>query len=230
MAKILDSVSEAVDLIEDGMTVMVGGFGVCGLPENLVHALAEKGTRNLTLISNNGSVDGWGNGRLIGNGQIQKMYGSYIGENKALGEQFIAGTLEVELVPQGTLAERIRAAGAGIPAFFTPTGYGTKVAEGKETRMIDGRGMVLETALHADIALIKAWKADKKGNLVFRMTGRNFNPIMATAAKTTIVEAEEIVERGELDPDHVITPSVYVNYLVKGEQYERRIEKRTNRS
>jgi len=230
MAKILESTTEATKIIQDGMSVMVGGFGVCGLPENLLHSLAAQGTKNLTLISNNGSVDGWGNGRLIANGQVSKLYGSYIGENKSLGEKFLSGELEVELVPQGTLAERIRAAGAGIAAFFTPTGYGTLVAEGKETRMIDGKGYVLEQALHADIALIKAYKADRKGNLCFRMTARNFNPIMVTAAKTTIVEVEEIVERGELDPDQIHTPAIYVDYLVKGEEYARRIEKRTNRA
>lgn len=230
MAKILESTAEATKIIQDGMSVMVGGFGVCGLPENLLHALADQGTKNLTLISNNGSVDGWGNGRLIGNGQVRKLYGSYIGENKALGDKFLSGELEVELVPQGTLAERIRAAGAGIAAFFTPTGYGTLVAEGKETRIIDGKGYVLEHALHADVALIKAYKADLKGNLCFRMTARNFNPIMITAAKTTIVEVEEIVERGELNPDQIHTPAIYVDYLVKGEAYARRIEKRTNRS
>ncbi|MBT3784325.1 CoA transferase subunit A, partial [bacterium] len=168
MAEILQSSEEATRIIKDGMSVMVGGFGVCGLPENLLHSLASQGTKQLTLISNNGSVDGWGNGRLIANGQVKKLYGSYIGENKRLGELFLSNELDVELVPQGTLAERIRAAGAGIAAFFTPTGYGTLVAEGKETRIIDGKGFVLEQALHADVALIKAYKADRKGNLCFR--------------------------------------------------------------
>ncbi len=229
MAKILSSSKEAVKFVKDGDTIMVGGFGVCGFPENLVHALADQGTKNLTLISNNGSVDGWGNGRLISNRQIVKLYASYIGENKELEELFLAEQLDVTLVPQGTLAERIRAGGAGIPAFFTPTGYGTKVAEGKEARTIDGKGYVLETAFKADVAIIKAHKADKLGNLVFRYTARNFNPMMATAGKITIVEVEEIVETGELNPEHIVTPSIYVDYIVKGEHYDRRIEKRTNR-
>lgn len=230
MAKILASSKEAVAQVQSGMTLMVGGFGVCGLPENLLHALANTEVKDLTLISNNGSVDGWGNGRLIANGQVRKMYSSYIGENDTLTSKLLAGEIEVELVPQGTLAERIRAGGAGIPAFFTPTGFGTKVAEGKETRNINGRDCILEESFFADVALIKAYKADKKGNLVFNKTARNFNPVMATAAKVTIVEVEEIVENGELDPDHIITPAVYVNYLVKGEEYARRIEKRTNRA
>ena len=229
MAEILSSSQEAVKLVESGMTIMVGGFGVCGLPENLLHALAETDASDLSLISNNGSVDGWGNGRLIANGQVRKMYSSYIGENDVLTGKLIAGEIEVELVPQGTLAERIRAAGAGIPAFFTPTGYGTAIAEGKESREFNGRGCLLEVALNADVAFIKAYKADKKGNLIFRKTARNFNPIMATAAKITIVEAEEIVENGELEADQIHTPSVYVDYLVKGENYAGRIEKRTNR-
>lgn len=229
MAKILGSSREAVRLVQDGMTIMVGGFGVCGFPENLIHALAEQGTRDLTLISNNGSVDGFGNGRLIANRQIKKLYASYIGENKALEEQFIKGELAVELVPQGTLAERIRAGGAGIPAFFTPTGYGTLVAEGKETRMFDGKGYVLETAFKADVSIVKAWKADTMGNLVYRATARNFNPMIATAGKVTIVEVEEIVEPGTLSPEEIVTPCIYVDFIVKGEQYERRIEKRTNR-
>lgn len=229
MAQILTSSHEAAGIVKDGMTVMVGGFGVCGLPENLLHALANTETSDLTIISNNGSVEGWGNGRLIGNGQVKKMYSSYIGENDVLTSKLIAGEIEVELVPQGTLAERIRAAGAGIPAFFTPTGYGTAVADGKESRIFNGRGCILETALFADVALIKAYKADRKGNLVFRKTARNFNPVMATAAKITIVEVEEIVENGELEADQIHTPAVYIDYLVKGEEYARRIEKRTNR-
>lgn len=229
MAQILTSSQEAVRIVKSGMTVMVGGFGVCGLPENLLHALAETETSELTIISNNGSVEGWGNGRLIGNGQVRKMYSSYIGENDVLTSKLIAGEIEVELVPQGTLAERIRAGGAGIPAFFTPTGFGTAVADGKESREFNGRGCILETALFADVALIKAYKADRKGNLVFRKTARNFNPVMATAAKITIVEVEEIVENGELQADQIHTPAVYIDYLVKGEEYARRIEKRTNR-
>ncbi|MBW7875855.1 MAG: CoA transferase subunit A [Candidatus Cloacimonetes bacterium] len=229
MAKILGSSKEAVRLVQDGMTIMVGGFGVCGFPENLVHALADQGSKDLVLISNNGTVDGFGNGRLIANKQIKKLYASYIGENKALEEQFIKGELAVELVPQGTLAERIRAGGAGIPAFFTPTGYGTLVAEGKETRIFDGKGYVLETAFKADVSIINAYKADTMGNLIYRSTARNFNPMMATAGKITIVEVEEIVEPGDLNPEEVVTPCIYVNYIVKGEHYERRIEKRTNR-
>jgi 3-oxoacid CoA-transferase subunit A len=230
MAKILNSSKEAVQLIKDGMSIMVGGFGVCGLPENLLHTLAKEPVRDLTVISNNSSVDGWGIGQLISAGQLRKMIASYIGENKVLGDKFLNGEIQVELVPQGTLAERIRAAGAGIPAFFTPTGFGTLVAEGKETREFDGRGYIMETALSADIALIKAYKADKQGNLIYRMTARNFNPVMATAAKITIVEVEEIVEAGELDPEQIVTPSVYVDYIVKGEEYARRIEKRTYRA
>jgi 3-oxoacid CoA-transferase subunit A len=230
MAKILNSSQEAVQFVKDGMSLMVGGFGVCGLPENLLHALAEKSVKDLTVIANNGSVDGWGIGRLIEAGQVKKLIASYIGENKLLGEKFLSGELAVELNPQGTLAERIRAAGAGIPAFFTPTGYGTAVAEGKETREFNGKGHILEHALYGDVAFIKAHKADTQGNLVFRMTARNFNPVMATAAKITVVEVEEIVEPGELNPDHIHTPSIYVDYIIKGEQYAKRIEKRTNRS
>ncbi|PCJ18418.1 MAG: succinyl-CoA--3-ketoacid-CoA transferase [Candidatus Cloacimonadota bacterium] len=230
MAKILASSKEAMNFVKDGMTLMVGGFGVCGLPENLVHALADTKTKDITLISNNGSVDNWGNGKLIANKQIKKLYASYIGENAELAEQFISGKIDVELVPQGTLAERIRAGGAGIPAFFTPTGFGTKVAEGKESRNINGKDCILEEALLADVSFIKAHKADKMGNLVFNKTAQNFNPLMATAGKITIVEVEEIVENGQLAPDEIHLASIYVNYLVKGEQYDRRIEKRTYRN
>lgn len=230
MTKILNSSKEAVQLIKDGMSIMVGGFGVCGQPENLLHTLSAEPVRNLTVISNNSSVDNWGIGWLIAAGQVRKMIASYIGENKTLGDKFLNGEIEVELVPQGSLAEKIRAAGAGIPAFFTPTGFGTLVAQGKETREFNGRGYIMETALSADIALIKAYKADRQGNLIYRMTARNFNPVMATAAKITIVEVEEIVETGELDPEMIVTPSVYVDYIVKGEEYARRIEKRTYRS
>ncbi|MCJ8347578.1 CoA transferase subunit A [bacterium] len=230
MAKILESSKEAMKFVKNGMTLMVGGFGVCGLPENLVHALADTDIKDITLISNNGSVDNWGNGKLIANKQIKKLYASYIGENSELAEQFISGKIDVELVPQGTLAERIRAGGAGIPAFFTPTGFGTKVAEGKESRNINGKDCILEEALLADVSFIKAHKADKMGNLIFNKTAQNFNPLMATAGKITIVEVEEIVENGELAPDEIHLASIYVNYIVKGEQYDRRIEKRTYRS
>lgn len=226
--KTVSSASEAIQRAKvfDGMTVMSGGFGLCGLPENLIIALRDSGVRDLTVISNNAGVDDFGLGLLLQTRQIKKMVSSYVGENAIFEQQFLSGELEVELVPQGTLAERIRAGGAGIPAFFTPTGYGTLVAEGKETREIDGRWYVLEGGLKADLAIVKAWKADKAGNLVFRMTARNFNPMMATAAKITIAEVEEIVEIGALEPDCIHVPGVYVNMVVKG-QFEKRIEQRT---
>ena len=212
--------------LKDGMTLMCGGFGLCGIPENLIAAVREHGARDLTVISNNAGVDDFGLGLLLETRQIKKMISSYVGENAIFESQFLSGELEVELTPQGTLAEKIRAGGAGIPAFFTPTGYGTLVAEGKETREYDGRHFVLEESLTADIALVKAYKADKSGNLIFRMTARNFNPMMATAGKITIAEVEEIVEIGDLDPECIHVPGIYVNMVVKG-QFEKRIEQRT---
>jgi len=229
MDKVLRSAEEAVALIPDGATVMCGGFGLCGLPENLIKALHDRGTRDLTIISNNPGVDDFGVGMLVRKKQVKKIYASYVGENKEFERQAIAGEIEYTLVPQGTLAERIRAAGAGIGGFFTPTGYGTIVAEGKETRVIDGRNYVLELPLHADFALIKAYKADTRGNLIYRKTARNFNPVMATAAKVTLAEVEEIVEPGRLDPDAIVTPGVYVAHILKGAHYDKRIERRTVR-
>jgi 3-oxoacid CoA-transferase subunit A len=229
MNKVLRSAEEAVALIPDGATVMCGGFGLCGLPENLIRSLHARGTRDLTIISNNPGVDDFGVGMLVRKRQVKKIYASYVGENKEFERQAIAGEIEYTLVPQGTLAERIRAAGAGIGAFFTPTGYGTIVAEGKETRVIDGRNYVLEMPLHADFALIKAYKADTRGNLIYRKTARNFNPVMATAATVTIAEVEDIVEPGQLDPDAIVTPGIYVAHVLKGAHYEKRIERRTVR-
>ena len=230
MSKVLASAAEAVALVPDGATIMMGGFGVCGLPENLIDALHDRGTRDLTLISNNAGLDGFGIGRMLITHQVRKMISSYVGENKEFERQFLSGELDVELVPQGTFAERIRAAGAGIGGFFTPTGYGTVVAEGKETRVIDGKPYVFEAPLHADFAFVRAWKGDRLGNLVYRKTARNFNPIMATAAQVTIAEVEHLVEPGEIDADHVVTPGIFVQHILKGEKYERRIEKRTVRT
>jgi 3-oxoacid CoA-transferase subunit A len=229
MHKVVSSAEEAIRDIQDGATIMVGGFGLCGIPENLIRALVRKGVKNLTTISNNAGVDGFGMGLLLSAGQIRKHIGTYVGENKLLEEKVLKGEIELDLVPQGTFSERIRAAGAGIPAFFTPTGVGTIVAEGKETREFNGRIYVMERALKADFALIKAWKGDKWGNLVYRKTARNFNPMMATAAEVTIAEVEHLVEPGELDPDMVHTPSVFVKRIFQGEVYEKRIEKRTVR-
>jgi 3-oxoacid CoA-transferase subunit A len=229
MNKVVANADEAIRDIQDGASIMVGGFGLCGIPENLIAALVRKGVKNLTTISNNAGVDEFGLGKLLSTGQIKKHIGTYVGENKLLETMVLTGKLELELNPQGTFAERIRAGGAGIPAFFTPTGYGTVIAEGKETRDFDGRPYVMEKALKADFAFIKAWKGDKWGNLIYRKTARNFNPMMATAAKVTIVEVEELVEPGTLDPDKVHTPSVYVKRIFQGTNYERRIEKRTLR-
>ncbi|MGB9235645.1 MAG: CoA transferase subunit A [Terriglobales bacterium] len=229
MHKVVASAEEAIHDVFDGATIMVGGFGLCGNPENLIRALAAKGVKNLTTISNNAGVDGFGVGLLLSKGQIKRHIGTYVGENKLLEQMVLNGTVELDLVPQGTFAERIRAAGAGIPAFFTPTGVGTVVAEGKEAREFDGRTYIMERALRADFAFIKAWKGDKWGNLVYRKTARNFNPMMATAAKITIAEVEHLVEPGELDPDMVHTPSVFVKRIFQGEQFEKRIEKRTVR-
>jgi len=229
MNKVVASADEAIRDITDGSTIMVGGFGLCGIPENLIEALVRKGVRNLTTISNNAGVDEFGLGKLLATGQIKKHIGSYVGENKLFERLVLTGQLELELNPQGTLAERIRAAGAGIPAFFTPTGVGTIVAEGKEVREFEGRPYVMERALKADFALVKAWKADRWGNLVFRKTTRNFNPMMATAARVTIVEVEHLVEPGEIDPDQVHLPSIYVKRILVIKDQQKRIEKRTVR-
>jgi 3-oxoacid CoA-transferase subunit A len=229
MHKVVASAEEAIQDVFDGASIMVGGFGLCGMPENLIRALVRKGTKNLTTISNNAGVDGQGIGLLLAAGQIRKHIGTYIGENKLLEQMILEGRIELELVPQGTFSERMRAGGAGIPAFYTPTGFGTVVAEGKETRDFGGRMYVMERALKADFAFVKAWKGDTWGNLVYRKTARNFNPVMATAAKVTIAEVEQMVDTGELDPDSIHTPSVYVNRVFQGELYEKRIEKRTVR-
>ena len=229
MNKVFASAEEAIADISDGATLMVGGFGLCGIPENLIRALVKKGVKNLTTISNNVGVDEFGLGLMLYAGQIRAHKGSYVGENKLLEEMVLTGKIDLELIPQGTFAERIRAGGAGIPAFYTPTGFGTVVAEGKETREFDGRPYVMEHALKADFALIKAWKGDKWGNLVYRKTARNFNPMMATAAKVTIAEVEHLVEPGEIDPDHVHTPGVYVKRIIEGTDYEKRIERKTLR-
>jgi len=225
--KVRASSDEAVADIPDGATIMIGGFGLCGIPENLIRALVRKGVRNLNTISNNVGVDGFGMGLLLAAGQIRSHIGSYVGENRLLEQMVLENKIDLTLVPQGTFSERIRAGGAGIPAFYTPTGFGTGVAENKETREFDGRMYVMERALKADFALIKAWKGDTSGNLVYRKTARNFNPMMAAAAKITIAEVENLVEVGELDPDRIHTPSIYVKRILKGELYERRIERRT---
>ena len=229
MNKVLSSAEDAVARIPDGATIMMGGFGLCGIPENLIAALRERATKGLTVISNNAGVDDFGIGVLLRTRQVRKMISTYVGENKEFERQFLAGELEVELVPQGTFAERIRAGGAGIGGFFTPTGVGTLAAEGKETRVIDGKEHVLEGPLVADFAFVKAWKGDTAGNLVYRRTARNFNPVMATAARTTIAEVEHLVEPGEIDPDHVHTPGIFVELILEGTRYEKRIEKRTTR-
>jgi 3-oxoacid CoA-transferase subunit A len=227
MNKVLASAEEAVALVPDGATIMMGGFGLCGIPENLIAALRARGTQGLTIISNNAGVDDFGIGLLLRTRQVRKMISTYVGENKEFERQFLTGELEVELVPQGTFAERIRAGGAGIGGFFTPTGFGTLVAEGKESRTIGGKSYVLETPLHADFAFVKAWRGDRVGNLLYRRTARNFNPVMATAADVTIAEVEHLVEPGEIDPDHVVTPGIFVRHILQGERYEKRIEKRT---
>jgi 3-oxoacid CoA-transferase subunit A len=229
MNKVLASADEAIADINDGATIMVGGFGLCGIPEKLIRALVKKGVKNLTTISNNVGVDEFGLGLMLYAGQIRAHKGSYVGENKLLEDMVLTGRIDLELIPQGTFAERIRAGGAGIPAFFTPAGYGTVVAEGKETREFEGRSYVMEHALKADFALIKAWKGDRWGNLVYRKTARNFNPMMATAATITIAEVEHLVEPGEIDPDLVHTPGVYVKRIIQGSDYEKRIERRTLR-
>ncbi|AXQ28571.1 CoA transferase subunit A [Solimonas sp. K1W22B-7] len=230
MNKLYPSAAEALaGLVKDGMTLAVGGFGLCGIPEALIDALRDSGARELTVISNNAGVDDFGLGKLLTTRQVRKMISSYVGENKEFERQYLAGELELEFTPQGTLAEKLRAGGAGIPAFYTRTGYGTLVAEGKETRQFDGHWYVMEKSLRADISLVKAWKADTAGNLVFRKTARNFNPMCATASRMCIAEVEQIVEVGELDPDQVHTPGIYVKRMVLNATPEKRIEKRTVR-
>ncbi len=225
--KVCTSMAEALAGISDGMTIMAGGFGLVGIPEKLIMGLRDRGVKDLTVISNNCGVDDWGLGLLLQNRQIRKMISSYVGENREFERQFLSGELEVELVPQGTLAERIRAGGAGIPAFYTPAGVGTPIAEGREVRSFNGRRYLLETALTADVALVKAWRGDHLGNLVYNKTARNFNPMMATAGRVTIAEVEELVEIGEFDPDQVHTPSIYVQRVIACDNYEKRIERRT---
>jgi 3-oxoacid CoA-transferase subunit A len=228
MNKVSASATEALaNKIKDGMTLAVGGFGLCGIPEALIEAVRASGAKDLTVISNNAGVDGFGLGRLLETRQVRKMISSYVGENKEFERQYLSGELELEFTPQGTLAEKLRAGGAGIPAFFTKTGFGTVIAEGKETRVIDGENYVLEHSLKADISLVKAWKADTSGNLIYRLTARNFNPECATASKFTIAEVEEIVEVGALDPNFIHTPGIYVQRLVLNANPEKRIEKRT---
>lgn len=227
MSKVVKNADEAIKGIQDGMTLMLGGFGLCGIPENGISALVKSKVKDLTCISNNAGVDGFGIGLMLETRQVKKMISSYVGENAEFERQLLSGELEVELTPQGTLAEKCRAGGAGIPAFFTATGYGTEVAEGKETREINGRMYVLEEALTADFALVKAWKGDSMGNLIFKGTARNFNPMMARAGKITIAEVEELVEPGELDPNHIHVPGIYVQRIFKGTNYEKRIEQLT---
>ena len=229
-SKVYDSAAAALeDVIKDGQTIAVGGFGLCGIPEALIEALRDSGVKDLTCISNNAGVDGFGLGLLLETRQVKKMIASYVGENKEFERQFLSGELEVELTPQGTLAEKLRAGGAGIPAFFTATGVGTQIAEGKEEREFDGRQYILERSLVADVALVKAQKADKAGNLMFNKTARNFNPDVATAGKVTIVEVEQLVETGELDPDQIHLPGIYVHRIVVNANPEKRIEKVTTK-
>lgn len=227
MNKVVKDARTAVQDIPDGAILALGGFGLCGIPENCIAALVEKGIKNLTCISNNAGVDGFGIGLMLEKRQVKKMISSYVGENKLFEHLLMTGELEVELTPQGTLAEKLRAGGAGIPAFFTPTGYGTLVAEGKETREFNGRMYVMERALTADFSIVKAWKGDAHGNLIFRKTARNFNPMVATAGKITIAEVEQLVPAGELDPDQIHVPGIYVHRIFQGPRYEKRIERRT---
>lgn len=230
MTKIYKDADDAIaDVITDGMLIHAGGFGLCGIPENLISAIKKSRAKDLTIVSNNCGVDDFGLGLLLKNGQIKKMIASYVGENKTFEKMYLDGTLELELIPQGTLAERIRAGGAGIPAFYTKTGVGTVVAEGKEIREFNGKKYIMEHGLFADLAIIKGHKADKYGNIIYNKTARNFNPVMATAAKLTIVEVEEIIENGKLDPNNIHTPSIFVNRLIQGKTYEKRIEKVTIR-
>jgi 3-oxoacid CoA-transferase subunit A len=229
MNKLVAHATEAIKDIQSGMTIMVGGFGLCGIPENCIAALVKAGLNNLTCISNNAGVDDFGLGLLLQNRQIRKMISSYVGENAEFERQMLSGELEVDLIPQGSLAERCRAGGAGIPAFYTPAGYGTEIAEGKESRMYNGKPHILETALTADFALVKAWKGDRYGNLIYKGTALNFNHVMAMAGKITIAEVEELVEPGELDPNFIHTPGVFVQRIFQGSNYEKRIEQRTVR-
>ncbi len=228
-SKVYADADSALFDVHDGATLMLGGFGLCGIPENCISALIKKGVKNLTCISNNAGVDDFGIGLMLKTRQVKKMISSYVGENDEFERQLLSGELEVDLIPQGTLAERIRAGGAGIPAFFTPAGYATEVAEGKEIRVFDGKPYIMETALKADFALVKAWKGDAMGNLVYRYTARNFNPMMAAAGKITIAEVEELVPVGELDPNFIHTPGVYVQRIFQGVNYEKRIEQLTTR-
>ena len=230
MNKVLNNAIEAVSMIPDGATILMGGFGLCGVPENLIKALYERGTTNLTVVSNNAGVDDVGIGMLLKSRRVKKMIASYVGENQEFERQFLSGELDVELVPQGTLAERIRAGGAGIGGFYTPTGAGTLIAEHKETRVIDGRQYVLEPPIRGDFAFVRAFRGDRLGNLVYRKTARNFNPVMATAARVTIAEVEELVEPGRLDPDAVVTPGIFVKRIFQAPREEKRIEKRTIRA
>jgi len=227
--KVVTNVQEALQGVKDGMTLMLGGFGLCGIPENSIAELVKKGIKNLTCISNNAGVDDFGLGLLLQGKQINKMISSYVGENDEFERQMLSGELEVDLIPQGSLAERCRAGGAGIPAFFTPAGYGTEVAEGKEVREFNGKPHILESALHADFAIVKAWKGDTAGNLIYKATAKNFNPMMAMAGKITIAEVEELVPAGELDPNEIHTPGIFVQRIFQGERFEKRIEQRTLR-
>jgi 3-oxoacid CoA-transferase subunit A len=229
MDKRIASADVGIENLRDGMTILMGGFGLCGIPENLIAAVRRKGTKDLTIVSNNAGVDGFGIGILLEKRQVRKMVSTYVGENKLFEQLVTSGELELELNPQGTFAERIRAGGAGIPAFYTPTGFGTMVAEGKETREFDGRNFVMERGIRGDFAFIKAWKGDRWGNLLYRKTARNFNPMMATAAEYVIAEVEQLADLGSLDPDNVHTPGIYVNAIFQGQKYEKRIERRTVR-
>jgi 3-oxoacid CoA-transferase subunit A len=229
MNKVVRNAEEAIAQIEDGSILMLGGFGLCGIPENCITAMVKKGVKNLTCISNNAGVDDFGIGLMLKQKQVKKMISSYVGENEEFERQLLSGELEVELIPQGTLAERCRAAGAGIPAFYTPAGFGTEVADGKESREFNGKMYLLEKAFEADFAIVKAWKGDTLGNLIFKDTARNFNPMMAMAGKITIAEVEELVEPGDLDPNFIHTPGIFVNLIFQGSNYEKRIEQRTVR-
>jgi 3-oxoacid CoA-transferase subunit A len=229
MDKRIASADAAIEKIRDGATILMGGFGLCGIPENLIAAIRRKATKDLTIVSNNAGVDDFGIGVLLQQRQVKKMISTYVGENKLFEQLVLSGELQVELNPQGTLSERLRAGGAGIPAFYTPTGYGTMVAEGKETREFDGRKYVMERALRGDFAFIKAWKGDRWGNLIYRKTARNFNPMMATAADYVIAEVEELVELGQLDPNQVHTPGIFIDAIFQGQNYSKRIERRTVR-
>ena len=227
--KVVANVQEALEGVKDGMTLMLGGFGLCGIPENSIAELVKKGTKNLTCISNNAGVDDFGLGLLLQEKQIKKMISSYVGENDEFERQMLSGELEVDLIPQGSLAERCRAGGAGIPAFFTPAGFGTEVAEGKEIREFNGKPHILESALNADFAIVKAWKGDTAGNLIYKATAKNFNPMMAMAGTITVAEVEELVPAGELNPNEIHTPGIFVQRIFKGERFEKRIEQRTTR-